>query len=62
MKASYFDIVFMVLLAAILLLLNAMNWLDAVMKLPFVAILIGYITGRYVTYLMQKKFLKKESR
>lgn len=62
MKTSYLDIIFMILLAGILLLLNALNWLDAVMKLPFVVILVGYVTGRYVTYFLQKKFSKNEKR
>ena len=55
MKTTYWDIIFMVLLAGILLALEALGWLHVVMKYPFEVALVGYFAGRYVSYFLKKR-------
>jgi hypothetical protein len=55
MKTNYWDVVFMVFLAGILLVLGALGWLDTVLKFPFEITLISYFAGRYVSLFLQKR-------
>jgi hypothetical protein len=55
MKTNYLDVVFIVLLAGTLLALEALGWLNAVMKFPFEVALASYFTGRFVSYFYQKR-------
>ena len=55
MKTNYWDVAFMVFLAGILLILEALGWLNFVMKFPFEVAIVAYFIGRYVSYSLQKK-------
>lgn len=60
MKPKWFDIFFIVTATTALLVLNALNYLDYVMKYPLIVILVAYFIGRYVNGLIVKSRTKEE--
>ncbi|MBN2616185.1 MAG: hypothetical protein JXR71_10885 [Bacteroidales bacterium] len=60
MNTVFWDILFILLLAAVLLTLIYLDWMDFVLKFPFIMILTGYFIGRYTTHLINKQVAKKQ--
>jgi hypothetical protein len=61
MKSSIWDYIFILLLAAFLLILSATGNMGILIKLPFITIYAAYVIGRYVGFLSNKKAMEKNN-
>lgn len=59
-KGRIFDLIFIVLAAIILMIINNFCITDNLFKYSLIAVLIAYYAGRYVTVISLKNKTKKE--